>query len=215
MYPSPPSKVQQIQYIAIPEPKASALGQGFEEIHVLAVSTEDGRVIFFSTLVEDRKPSNGQASNVHIPTARALGELGGQSMGMSTRIKDFAVLQMALDAENADLRNSVLVIAGTSDGAICLWNVTDIELLEASRRKASDLPTRDHLSVSGEGQMATQSESLATQMGELLGTYETGNRITCLTAFLLRDDASVDDEDGTLAEQENGQDSSNGGSESN
>ncbi|KAH9825380.1 WD40 repeat protein [Teratosphaeria destructans] len=64
----------------------------------------------------------------------------------------------------------LLVITASSDGAIRLWTVADAAALSTK----GDKPT---------------------QVGVLLGTLDTGNRITCLGAFALDGTASADDLD--------------------
>ncbi|KAK3073556.1 Protein mak11, partial [Teratosphaeriaceae sp. CCFEE 6253] len=98
--------------------------------------------------------------------------LGGGGAGISGRIKDFEVLEVQADTPSR--QTILLVVTACSDGAIRLWSVggklTD---LEAGRREPQ-------------------------QIGSLMGTLETGNRITCLGAFILDgrvDERSLSDEE--------------------
>ena len=119
---------------------------------VLAVSTEDGRVLFFSTATEDLEPP---AEGKTLPVAKLVGQLGGKEAGVTGRIKDFAVLPVA----DAAGKKSYFVVTAGSDGRIRLWRV--------------GVPELGGVGVVG------------GQVGALLGTYETQNRITCLEAFVM------------------------------
>ncbi|KAL2020358.1 hypothetical protein VTK56DRAFT_8487 [Thermocarpiscus australiensis] len=119
---------------------------------VLAVSTEDGRVVFFSTAKEDiEAPAEGKT----LPTAKLVAQLGGKEAGVSGRIKDFKVLPV----EGEEGKQGFFIVTGSSDGRIRLWQVG-----------ADDLD--------GTGKTPKQ-------VGKLLGTYETQNRITCVEAFIM------------------------------
>ncbi|KAK4124007.1 WD40 repeat-like protein [Parathielavia appendiculata] len=121
---------------------------------VLAVSTEDGRVVFFSTAEEDLEaPPKDKTLRV----ARLVGTLGGKEAGVEGRIKDFTVLPV----EDRERKRSFFIVTGSSDGRIRLWQVG-----------AEDLSS----SSTGES---------PKQVGQLLGLYETQNRITCVAAFVM------------------------------
>ncbi|KAK1750645.1 WD40-repeat-containing domain protein [Echria macrotheca] len=124
---------------------------------VLAVSTEDGRLLFFSTakenitaLVEEK-----DKKTAHLASAKMVAQLGGKEAGVGGRIKDFSILPV----EDEDGQKSWYVATGNSDGTVRLW-----------RLEAGDLR-----STGEEGR----------QVGKLLGTYGTQNRITCLEAFIM------------------------------
>jgi protein MAK11 len=139
-------------------------GQGADEDGadetVLAVSTEDGRVLFFSTAVEDLGAP--PAEDKTLPVARLVGQLGGKEAGVSGRIKDFA----ALPVEDAEGKRQFYIVTGSSDGRIRLWHVDADELRGADKAK-------------------TETKAETKQVGKLLGTYETQNRITCVAAFVM------------------------------
>ncbi|KAK4447034.1 WD40-repeat-containing domain protein [Podospora aff. communis PSN243] len=119
---------------------------------VVAVSTEDGRVCFFSTAKEMVKaPKTAEK----LPVATMVAQLGGSKAGVTGRVKDFIVLPV----EDEEGQRSWFIVTAGSDGKIRLW-----------RLKAGDLRS------TGE---------TGRQVGELLGTYETQNRITCLGAFIM------------------------------
>jgi protein MAK11 len=157
--PEPRSKVHQLRYIQVDDE---------EDVHVLAMSTEDGRILFYSTrpadlltapTIEGREPS--------LPSAKLIAQLGGieaakliatenrekEDIGLLGRVKDFTVLR-------TEGSRDVYIVAASSDGAVRLWK----------------LSTEDLASHNGK----------TKQVGTLLGdACETGNRITCVTAFVM------------------------------
>ncbi|KAK4138174.1 WD40 repeat-like protein [Trichocladium antarcticum] len=123
-----------------------------EEESLFAVSTEDGRVLFFSTAEGDLDaPAEGKT----LPTAKLVAQLGGTEGGVSGRIKDFTVLPVE---DEAGKRSFFIVTAG-SDGQIRVWQL-------------------------GAGELSAAGKT-ARQVGKLLGSYGTQNRITCVTAFIM------------------------------
>lgn len=167
--PSPRSKLHQMKYITI-DPTSE------DKSDLLAVSTEDGRVIFYSTK-ETQQPEDD--SDSPIPCAVPIAELGGKECGLPGRVKDFEIFN--LKEEQATKKDGFLVVTGNSTGAVRIWAVD-----------AEDLT----------GEQATG------QVGKLLNTYETGNRITCLKAFVMlpSEDPSTledsEDEEGLKGEDE-------------
>ncbi len=153
-------------------PKCKALADARTKLHavrylqvdrdgdamVLAVSTEDGRVLFFSTSIDDpAQQAREETGKTGLPTATLVSQLGGRDAGMVGRIKDFTVLPMV----GQDGSDSWLLVSAGSDGRVGIW-----------RLAASDLGLAD-------------GEKGGKQVGELLGTYETHSRITCVEAFVM------------------------------
>ncbi|KAG7290228.1 hypothetical protein NEMBOFW57_000226 [Staphylotrichum longicolle] len=94
-------------------------GQGEET--VLAVATEDGRILFFSTATEDlTKPAEGKT----LPVAKLVAQLGGKEAGVTGRIKDFAVLPV-VDEEG---KRTFFAVTAGSDGRIRLWRLGATDL---------------------------------------------------------------------------------------
>lgn len=127
---------------------------------MLAVSTEDGRVVFYSTEVLQTPEENEESA---IPYATPLAQVGGKQAGLPGRIKDFEILSLAEQAK--EYRDDFLVVTGNSDGIVRIWKIgeNDIVLLEQSEDK----------------------NDTTRQVGKLLSSYETGNRITCLASFIM------------------------------
>ncbi|KAI0400391.1 WD domain-containing protein [Xylaria palmicola] len=158
--PEPRRKIHEFCYVSIDSADSS----------LLAVSTEDGRVMFFSTSTEDLSEgeSKPDTKTEKLPVAKLVGQLGGKEAGVTGRIKDFAICKSLEEQGDA-----LFVTTGSSDGKVRLFSLSTRELAEARRAK-TDKP-----------------------MGKLLGTYDTQNRITCLSAFTMipRGEGVEDSED--------------------
>lgn len=145
---------------------------------MLAVSTEDGRVLFYSTTLPALTEATQPDTKSKMSICRAVGQLGGGAGGLTSRIKDFEILKPpAMDG--------FLVVTSSSDGAIRLWVVDKADLQEK-------LPDQDDSSATELGDTAKSKPKdpgakapQLRQIGKLLGTYEAGNRITCLKAFIM------------------------------
>ncbi|KAL2155830.1 hypothetical protein VTH82DRAFT_572 [Thermothelomyces myriococcoides] len=141
------TKVHEFRYVETDTSKEETL---------LAVSTEDGRVLFFSTATEDlAEPPQDKTLRL----AKLVAQLGGKEAGVTGRVKDFSVLPV----EDEDGRRSFFIVTAGSDGRVRLWHLD-----------AADL------AVSGQTPTPTPR-----QVGKLLGMYETQNRITCVGAFVM------------------------------
>jgi protein MAK11 len=159
-----------------------------EEGSLLAVSTEDGKIMFFSTKSEDLSEPEATGENkkqTKLSTAKFIAQLGGQDAGVTGRIKDFAMLRPTGDSED------LFFACASSDGKVRVFRTSTSELNKARKSK----------------------KEATKQVGKLLGTYDTQNRITCLEAFVMipRPDGAEDsdeefddlsDEDGDEDEEE-------------
>ncbi|KAI1274807.1 WD domain-containing protein [Xylaria sp. FL0933] len=180
--PEPRKKIHEFCYVPMDSETESSL---------LAVSTEDGRVLFFSTITEDlstEKPA-GDSKSEKLPVAKLIAQVGGREAGVTGRIKDFAICKVA--GTHGD---NLLIPTGSSDGKVRLFMLSMKELAEARNMKS---PKR---------------------IGKQLGTYETQNRITCLSAFVMiprgegaqdSDDDFDDEEDADNTEEDEDEDSEN------
>ncbi|ODM24298.1 hypothetical protein SI65_01994 [Aspergillus cristatus] len=177
--PNPRSKLHQMKYVTV-DPSSE------DASDLLAISTEDGRVIFYSTK-KLREPENDPDSS--IPFAEPIAQLGGKANGLPGRIKDFEVF--SLKDEPTVKKDAFLVVTANSDGAVRVWLVDGKEL-----KKQND----------------SENAPTTSQVGKLLNTYETGNRITCMKAFVMlpAEDQStledLDDEEDEESEEEESSD---------
>lgn len=125
------------------------------ETPIIAVATEDGRISLFSTANEDLSDATGDAGKLKV--AKPIAQIGGKAVGVTGRVKEFTVLRTDDDA-------TLHLVAGHSDGKVRVWKlaVGELQVAEAEAEGAA-----------------------ARQVGKLLGTYSTDNRITCTTAFVM------------------------------
>lgn len=158
--PEPRTKIHAMSYLQVEEE---------DDVQVLAVSTEDGRVIFYSTKPDDLTTGETvEGKEAPMPTAKFLAQVGGKTVTaksgdegkksaevpLTTRVKDFKCLTVG----EGESKHFVLV-TGCSDGSIRVWKLSPEDL--------------------------TSSSEKAKQVGKLVGTCETGNRITCIEAFVM------------------------------
>ncbi|KAE8144524.1 WD40-repeat-containing domain protein [Aspergillus avenaceus] len=158
--PSPRSKLHQIKYI-----KSNPSKEDSDDL--LAVSTEDGRVIFYSTKKVQKAEEEDDSP---IPYAESVAELGGKASGLPGRVKDFEVL--SLEGEAATAKDDFLVVTGNSEGAVRVWHLSGKDLV-VKKNSGKSSKTKD------------EKNAKTAQVGKLLNTCETGNRITCLKAFVM------------------------------
>ncbi|KAH0543531.1 hypothetical protein FGG08_002199 [Glutinoglossum americanum] len=185
--PSPPTKIHQLRYLSTSKAPENPRSNKVELSNVLAVSTEDGRVIFYTTTPCEASGLGIDSSEAGIPNCRLLGQLGGRSTGLGGRIKDFDILEVSY----GDLRSGnpeFITVTGSSDGAVRLWRIKVHDILYSL--KANGSPASENQSssmrVGSENTDATKPSSPSPrQIGTLAGVYETGNRITCLRAFVM------------------------------
>ncbi|KAI1425961.1 WD domain-containing protein [Xylaria sp. FL1777] len=150
--PEPRRKIHEFCYVSVDSETESSL---------LAVSTEDGRILFFSTNTQDlstQEPTTDKKNekNEKLPVAKLVAQLGGREAGVTGRIKDFAICRVA-DQQG----DKLLIPTGSSDGKVRLFMLSVKDLAEARGKESPE------------------------QIGKQLGTYETQNRITCLGAFVM------------------------------
>lgn len=98
------TKVHELIYVKLDAEKDST---------ILSVSTEDGRVLFFSTAPEDL----GKDKDEKLSHAKFLGQVGGREAGVVGRIKDFKILQTEIATE------VLHIVSASSDGKLRLWEV--------------------------------------------------------------------------------------------
>lgn len=119
--PHPPTKLHQYAIM----PALQEAGNG-----LLAISTEDGRILFYD--ISEQSPAAGNA----LPQLGCVAQLGGKSAGVSSRIKDFIVLPVP--SVNAQAP-AWLVVAAGSDGSLWLWYLGGEELNGADKASSAQV----------------------------------------------------------------------------
>ncbi|KAK0716489.1 WD40-repeat-containing domain protein [Apiosordaria backusii] len=147
------TKVHEIKYVQLGNDDDDDDDQE-DDGALLAVSTEDGRVLFFDTAEESVEAA---PEGKTLATAKLVGQLGGKEAGVTGRVKDFVVLPV----EDEKGERSWFVVTAGSDGLVRVWRLAGDEL------------------------KADGDEKEGKQVGKLLGTYGTQNRITCLEGFVM------------------------------
>ena len=153
---------------------------------VLALSTEDGRIIFYA--INDAT-SLSEATDTSYSVCKPFAQLGGAEAGIPGRVKDFEILSLPSADKNI---KTLAFAAASSDGAVRIWTLDSTTLQAAKDSQKAD--------------------SAPVQVGDLAATHETGNRITCLAAFVMdepgEDDGEEDGEEafGGFSDDEEGSD---------
>ena len=142
------------------KPKCALMPQRLTKIHqmayltmdnekqLIAVSTEDGKILFFDTM-------QATGSQDKIPVLSPVAYMGGEKQSIRNRIKDFQILDLTEHEYPG-----YLVVVGCSNG--------DVRLILVSKSELSK-PNSD------DGLVGMANKDV----------YTTGNRITCLVAFLM------------------------------
>ncbi|KAL1304670.1 hypothetical protein AAFC00_003629 [Neodothiora populina] len=176
--PSPLTKIHQMHFLP-----ASHVPEGHS---LLAVSTEDGRIMLYDV----KKLTAPSSPKQKFASCEAIAQIGGVASGFIGRIKDFVVLPAA--ADDAGVTAPLLIVTGSSDGAVRVWKFSASELSAPAE-------------VEGDEEIAKAAGEHA-QVGTLIGAHETGHRITCLAAFVMdgpteqQDSEEDEDEDGAVDE---------------
>ncbi len=158
--PQPLTKLHQMCYLPLTD------GSG-KQVTLLAVSTEDGRILFYATGKGSGTTQAASTSDAMIPESTLQAYVGGKPVGISTRIKDFEILFLpAAPAESGDLA----IATASSDGTVRLFSLATSDLLQAV------------------------SSGKHAQLGKMIGSYGTGNRITCMKAFVMQPPHDIEDD---------------------
>ncbi|KAI9681662.1 MAG: hypothetical protein M1829_000861 [Trizodia sp. TS-e1964] len=167
--PFPSTKIHQICYLNIPNASVD------DDPNILALSTEDGRIMLYSTSLFEPPKHEQEGKEDSLCAARHLGQIGGAQVGHTRRIKDFQVLSIPALQDCTSEAKDLIFVAGSSDGSVKLWTVTPQELQLDQQKTAPKVQ-----------KLATEAPaSTPKQLGRLRGTFETGNRIICLAAFVM------------------------------
>lgn len=169
IFPSPLTKIHQLRYIEISNDHVEAS-------EFLAISTEDGRIIFYDTKADSTGGIAYDENTSDLQTIEPFAQIGGIGENTIERIKDFEILDLSLSKSSS---GTVIAVAGSSDGSIRLWRIDKGNLL------GSNLLLKSNGTSNGSGVRTDASMNSTIQLARLIGTYETGNRITCLKAFVM------------------------------
>lgn len=179
--PTPRTKIHQMQYLP-----SSASDSETKTPSILAIATEDGRIMFYNTdIVDAEKASKEEKTGTDSKPATLIAQVGGPAAGITGRVKDFQILSHP---------EGYLIVAGSSDGSLRLWNVTSAEV-KSSKPEKTEKP--------GSG-------FTAKQVGKLIATHATNSRITCLKTFVMtgKVEDAVDEEEWEGAKTESESESS-------
>ena len=146
-----------------------------EVLDVLAISTEDGRILLHSTKHADTNNVTKPDTGPSIPLCKPFGVLGGPTASVAGRVKDFETLSIPRST-------SLLFVTGSSDGAVRLWLIDAGELTPEIISLNGTVASRNG---HGQADEAAAQTPKPRQVGHLLSTYEAGNRVTCLKAFVM------------------------------
>lgn len=174
--PNPSTKIHQIHYTELQKLKDITT-------ELIAVSTEDGRVLFYPTTVSDLR-YHGLGPKEPVPTLEPIGQIGGDIKG---RIKDFDILRACNDQDPTE---HLYLVSANSHGAICVWTLdrndlfTDTTALPSASAQSQGESEVSRISAGGTA-ASNLNKGSTRKVGRLLGKYDTGHRITCLKAFLM------------------------------
>ena len=104
---------------------------------------------------------------------------------MVRRIKDFELL---IPDPQDQFQTDAFVVTGSSDGSIRVWALSRSDFMKSTPKSNG---TSDHdfskvCAINGDhGNVQNSTESSTTQIGHMLGAFESGHRITCLKAFIM------------------------------
>ena len=152
--PTPLTKLHQMRYLTISKHDG-------HDMVVLVVSTESGKVLFYSTdKTNDR--NNEMSPETALADSLCLAQIDGRSNGVVGRIKDFEILSVRSSIGSS---SGLVAVTVGSDGSVRIWM----------------MHTRDFFSAKESSEVLLKPISV----GQLIGTYATGSRITCLKAFVM------------------------------
>lgn len=164
IFPSPRTKIHQLAYM-------SSVSGTEQPRELLTLSTEDGRILLYSRISSGDNGDNVTTTPSPNQQIEPCAQLGESTAGLLGRVKDFEIV--ALPEYNCHC-----FVTGSSDGAIRFWSVNALELDPVSSRPSQE--RANNVISMGEN---PDRGSLVPHIGRLLGTYEGGNRITCLKVF--------------------------------
>lgn len=168
------SKVCRLRYVPV-EAKASRSSWS------LALSTEDGRVLFYESRNQAPCPAETPKDKTSeqpsaAPSLPIVAQLGEQKRG--DRIKDFAIMPLP----GTTLLH---VVTGSSDGSVKLWRMDQADFKSESISANESKKTKTNGAKTGPSTQDSGRSKIPSAVGALLGAHETNKRITCLEAFVM------------------------------
>lgn len=115
----PATKLHQAKFVPIRDSDAQ----------ILAVSTEDGRILFFDLASLD----DSEESEDDRPLCNCIAQIESATLSSAGRIKDFELMELGPAAEKLDL----VFVTASSDGAVRLWAVDSPSLLNKDQKTGS------------------------------------------------------------------------------
>lgn len=149
------------------------------------MSTEDGRILLYSAHHTYIEELHNSADIDVIPALKPIGQIMEKS---KSRIKDFEILATPGFQKSAGV---LYIVSASSDGAIRIFTLDTKKLLpdhirsDSVGRKSEGTEDRENTTANTTADGSGSSAIL--RIGKLVGTYETGHRITCLRAFMMLD----------------------------
>ena len=127
-----------------------------------------------------------------LPICQPSAQVGPSAVGAQGRFKDFECLSIITDNEDAE--DQILVTCG-SNGTISIWRVLHEEMMSIKPVAPLPKPTLDlnqsikATNMNSKHEKTESPKAAIRQIGRLLGSYETNERITCLKAFVMQEEA--------------------------
>ena len=151
------------------------------------MSTENGRILFYSTASIAGTETGDRSAQSSVSSLPAIGHLDSAAYGQTSRIKDFEVLSVP-NTQGPGTRS--LVVSGSSDGTINVWMLAQnfVPADDQRIKETSDFNSTHPLrlnGIQGKKQERSPGPTTTASVGQILGTYSIGNRITCLKAFVM------------------------------
>ncbi|KAK4615615.1 hypothetical protein CLAFUW4_09993 [Fulvia fulva] len=175
---TPSTKFHEMRFLTLPSSAGS----------ILAVSTEDGRILFFDV------GAIGNGEDGKLPLVPCVAQLGGTAAGIVGRIKDFDIVPLP-KTEAGEHR--WLFVTGSSDGSIRLWNVFEDEVSN-STGKADSAPRQAGTAIA-----AQKTDARIT----CLGAFMLDGKVSDATSDATEALAGADLEDGPEEEDSDDSDS--------
>ncbi|KAG0645344.1 hypothetical protein D0Z07_8933 [Hyphodiscus hymeniophilus] len=222
--PEPRSKIHQLCYVEVGDE---------QDTQVVAVSTDDGRILFYSTRKSDLVLAPAvESKETPLPAAKLVAQLGGKDAGTESwersgkpswrrkvelRTVDDQKKKVTPEVKKANQEKAETQAKFAWTAALAT-RIKDFTVLSAKNGASKDffIPA-----ASSDGtlriwklsadDLVPHNSSKAEQVGTLLGAYETPNRITCMQAFVMLpslEGANDDDFEGFDEEDENPESSS-------